>query len=398
MSGSSAGTESVAAAGLTRSPDCPGRPVLATVSRGDPLTPYLTAALADRYPIAAQVDVELSGLRRAVVGALTLRRDRAAWSEHYMKSNVGFWLRSRAASRGLAASSGPVDIVVQTHALFDAVGAVDAAAERTVVYIDCTYRQAERGWPAWAPLRGRNRARWMARETALYRAAAHLFTFTEAARTSIMDDYGVEPDRVTTVGAGVNFRAAPERLRPADHVGARPEPTVLFVGKDFERKGGDVLLRAFAQVRRRVPQARLQIVGCLPTGRLGDGVEVLGRIDDRARMAELYSRATAFCLPSLFDPAPLVVLEAMSHGLPCVLSRAAAAHVGSVLSEGGGWVADDGDAQELAEGLLTVLQQPDQAHRAGVIARRAMAERYRWSDVVARMVPAIDAAAARLVQ
>lgn len=144
------------------------RPTLATVARGDPLVPYLHAALAERYTVAAEVDVELAGLRRAAVGALTIRPGMEAWSQRYMKSTIGFRLRSRAAARGLAAIEDDVDVVVQTHALFR------AASDRTVVYIDCTYLQAEREWPAWTPLRGSSRNRWLRHETALYRAAAHL--------------------------------------------------------------------------------------------------------------------------------------------------------------------------------------------------------------------------------
>ncbi|WP_375484337.1 glycosyltransferase family 4 protein [uncultured Jatrophihabitans sp.] len=375
--------------GTTHDPDArqPSgrRPTLATVSRGDPLTPYLHAALAARYSITADVDVELTGLSRAAVGALTVRPTRDAWDEKYMKSNVGARLRTRAARRGLAPVLDRTDVVVQTHALFQAV------TDRTVLYIDCTYRQAERGWPAWTPLRGASRARWLRHETTLYRQAAHLFAFTDAARSSLVDDYGVPEGRVTTVGAGVNFYAEPHSPTPS----AAGPPTVLFVGKDFARKGGDVLLHAFARVRAVRPDVRLQIVGCEPDGPLPDGVEVLGRVTDRQRMVELYAGATVFCLPSRFDPAPLVVLEAMSTGLPCVLSRGAAAHVHGVLGDGGGWLAEDGDSDRLAEGILTYVQSPDAARRAGAVAQRATAERFRWSDVVERMAPAIAAIAAR---
>ena len=47
---------------------------------------------------------------------------------------------------------------------------------------------------------------------------------------------------------------------PVERTADRP-PTVLFVGRQFARKGGDVLLSAFREARREVPEARLGVVG-----------------------------------------------------------------------------------------------------------------------------------------
>ncbi len=358
-------------------------PRLALVSRGDPLTSYLHAALARRYPVVADIDVELRGARRAAVAAMTFRPTWPRWAGRYMKSNLGFRARSGLARRRLDELDEPFDVVVQTHALFDAGPAA------TVVYVDCTYLEAVRGWPAWTPLRGPAETQWLRSERRLYRRATHLFAFTARSRDSLVEDYGVDPARITIVGAGVNFRTDPSALPNASADGAR---TILFVGKEFERKGGPQLLDAFRRVRGEFPDVRLQIVGATPSGILPDGVDLLGEVDSRARMDELYAQADIFCLPSLFDPAPLVVLEAMGHGLPCVLSEGASAHVRTLVDDrSGGWAAPTGDATGIAEGLLTYLRDPVSAQRAGETARRAMSEAYTWDCVVDRMAPVLDA-------
>lgn len=352
------------------------------VSRGDPLTSYLHAALARRYSVVADIDVELHGLTRAGVAALTVRPTWPRWVGRYMKSNLGFVARSALARRRLDDIERPVDLVVQTHALFH------ARTPATFVYIDCTYAEAERGWPAWTPLRGRARARWLQAERELYRGAVHLFVFTTRGRDSLIRDYGVAPETITVTGSGVNFRDDPAALRHDVPPGRR---NILFVGKEFERKGGAVLLEAFAQVRAEFPDVRLQMVGTGVPGPVPDGVDQLGVVDDRARMDELYAQAEVFCLPSLFDPAPMVVLEAMAHGLPCVLSRDASAHVRQLVDDGsGGWVAETGDAAGLAAGLRAYLADPGDALRVGDVARRAMAESYTWDRVVARMAPDLE--------
>ena len=159
------------------------------------------------------------------------------------------------------------------------------------------------------------------------------------------------------------------------------------------RKGGEVLLEAFEIVRRAVPEARLQIVGTQLPGleRAPDGVDALGLVRDRGRIADLYRNASVFCLPSLFDPSPLVVLEAMAWGLPCVLSRDASQHVRHVIErDAAGRIAETGDAAGLATAIIDYLHDPDAARVAGARARRAVLAGYQWADVVDRMAPAIE--------
>ncbi|MDQ2758656.1 MAG: glycosyltransferase family 4 protein [Actinomycetota bacterium] len=353
--------------------------------RGDALTPHLNAALSERYTVVGRVDAELTRVERLLVAGVTFRPSRRSWVERFYKSNLAVTLRSRRADSALRAvearSDTGVDVVVQTHALF-ALG-----DPRAVLYVDCTHRQSADHWPDWNPLRGRALQRWLVRERRQYHGAAHLFAFSEPTRASLVDDYGVPAERVTVVGAGVNFDRLPtQRSRPADAA-----PTVLFVGNDFERKGGPQLLEAFRLVRARVPGARLQVVGTPHPIPPQDGVEVIGRVDGREAMSRLYAAASVFVLPSTFDPFPLVVLEAMAHGLPVVATRQCG--VPEMVVDGTtGMLVEPGDdlVPQLVEALVQVLGDPADAARLGAAGRRRVAERFLWSHVVDRMAPALE--------
>ena len=72
------------------------------------------------------------------------------------------------------------------------------------------------------------------------------------ARASLIDDYGVDPTRIEVIPPGVDVAA----WQPADHAGDGPMK-ILFVGFDFERKGGDVLLRAFDALPAGTAQLRI---------------------------------------------------------------------------------------------------------------------------------------------
>ncbi|QIG43367.1 glycosyltransferase family 4 protein [Nocardioides anomalus] len=346
-----------------------------------------SAAMRERFDVVGRLDTELSAAERLQVAAATYRPSRARWTERFYKSNRGVELRSRHARAGLATADA-ADVVFQTHALFETSDA------RTVMYVDCTHQQSMAQWPAWNPLRGRSLERWLARERRQYHAAAHLFAFCTETATSLATDYGVPADRITVVGAGLNFETLPEPDTDRDGRGDTA-PTVLFVGNDFKRKGGPQLLAAFADVRHRIPTARLWVVGTPHRLPAEPGVTQLGRIGSREELSRLYARADVFCLPSLFDPFPGALLEAMASGLPSVVT--ATCGVPEMVVEGTtATTVGRGDTMisELTGALVRLLLDADERSRMGAAARRRVEERFLWSHVVDRMAPAIERLAA----
>lgn len=350
---------------------------LALASRGDALTPYLFGALERRFPVAGRIDPELTRLQRYLVAARTFRPKRTEWVERFYKSSLAYRLRSGNAARQIGRLADPFDAVLQVHALFD------VPTVPSVLYIDCTHHQSAEQWPAWNPLSGPALQAWYDRERSEYLRAVHLFAFSEETRRSLIDDYGVPAERVTRVGAGINAHALPD---PAP--GASETPTILFVGNDFIRKGGRVLLSAFEQVRREVPGARLVLVGTDPDIEPGDGVQVLGRINDREQIARLYREADVFALPSFFDPFPLVLMEAMSFGLPVVASRSCG--IPEIVDESvTGELVTAGSVDELAAALAGLLRDPARARAMGDAGRRRVLASMTWDHVVDRMAGAL---------
>jgi glycosyltransferase involved in cell wall biosynthesis len=362
-------------AASTRTPGSATSMVLA--SRGDALTPYLFRALSERFEIAGQLGVDLTKVQRYLVALATFRPSRTAWVEKFYKSSRAYRYRSSNAARGLAEVKAPFDLVFQIHALFDIPETTSA------LYIDCTHHQSAANWPAWNPLSGAELDAWYTRERAEYHRAAHLFAFCDATRRSLIEEYGVPEDRVTTTYAGVNLDSLPVLDGHAE------VPTILFIGNDFVRKGGEDLLAAFRIVRAAIPNVRMQLVGTDPHIAAQDGVEVLGRINDRARIEELYSGASVFTVTSYFDPFPLVLLEAMAFGLPVVASRSCG--IPEIVEDGiTGKLVDAGDVEAIAGALIATLSDPESARLAGRAGRARVEKLYTWSAVVDRMTPALE--------
>lgn len=186
-----------------------------------------------------------------------------------------------------------------------------------------------------------------------------------------LDAVGLGDVRVEVVPAGVDL----ERFRPrppADGV-----PTAVFVGRLVAKKGLDVLAEAWPAVRRAVPGARLLVLGDGPlrhlvTDLVDDGVVFVPPQTGRRaqQVAETIAAASVVVTPSHTGPDGdaesllLVNLEAQASGRAVVTT----AHGGIpefVQPDRTALVVPEGDAGALTDAIVTVLRDPDLAHRLG---------------------------------
>lgn len=150
-----------------------------------------------------------------------------------------------------------------------------------------------------------------AERSALSRARK-VFTFSRCAAVDLIRRHGLDDDHVVTVGAGPNVTPGHERKRKRRH-GMVP---VLFIGRDFQRKGG----RTFLSVARHLPKLRFVAVtdAALSIARPAN-VTILPPCPQRG-VQDWFGRCRLFFFPTDYEPFGLVVLEAMAHGLPVVAS------------------------------------------------------------------------------
>ena len=341
------------------------------------------AALAKRFNMVDVVRPELTNLEKWLNRALHFNPDRQQWSAHNHVNTWAFERRTRHAARLLREWQGRYDVLFQVHTIFSP--GHDPRKTKVVLHTDNTYQLSERAYPAWANLRGRERNEWVQREGDVYRSAAFLFPRSEFLRQSLINDYGCDPQRVIVVGGGGNYPLADISTKRYD------QQTALFVGYDFKRKGGEVLLDAWTIVRKRLPKARLQIVGPPKTRDLA-GVEWLGSITDRQKLAKTYHEASLFVMPSIFEPWGFVYYEAMAFGVPCIGSDYGATP--EVISHDvTGTLVPRNEPEALAEALVQLLSNPERAAAMGRAAQYEMQQGKSWDAVAERMAPFIVQAA-----
>jgi glycosyltransferase involved in cell wall biosynthesis len=149
-------------------------------------------------------------------------------------------------------------------------------------------------------------------------------------------------------------------------------PTILFVGGDLARKGGDLLLDAFRELSGR---ARLLLVTPDDVA-APEGVEVVhGATPSSPALIDAYRRADVFCLPTRGDCTPVVLGEAMAAGLPAITTRIGS-NAETVTDGVEGIIIDVDDAAELSTALGRLVADPGLRNRMGAAARAKAVERY----------------------
>ena len=363
-----------------------GRGPRARFVRGTRNEPGFLAALDRRFEVIGTVEPRLGRLHRAVSLTRYAHPNRDAWRSRAGLNPRVYRQLTADAERRLSRSEARYDLIMLLQTLFSLGSPADA--RRYTVFTDNIYSLTARFYPAWAPLGRRDGIERARLEQEACRGARYVFA-TSDFRHAMLEDYGCDPDRVIRVGLGANA------LRTSLDEGRDGSRAALFVGVDFERKGGETLLRAWPAVRERLPQAELWVVGPrghAPAGAVRLGIHWLGFVSDREQLTALYSHAQAFMLPSLFEPFGRSVFEAMGHGLPCVVSDRGG--IAETVQPGvDGLVVPAGDPEALADALTLLLGDPDLARRMGASGHRKVLAHDTWDEVVARMAPHIEAAA-----
>ncbi len=365
------------------------------VRQPGPRTKYgtLFKALGDRFELVDVYDGTLRGVDRLINGLMTFHPNWQRWRQRFYMNVPAFRTRSNRVAAYLDSMKDQADIVFQLGALFDARWTTSPLP--SVIYADYTATlSAKQPDAGRSPFTSKQRQEWIRLETQAFKQASHIYAWSDFTRTSLLNDYQLPETTVTTVGGGLNFAQLPDL---AEKNSENP-PTALFIGKDFYRKGGDHLLRAFAQTRTHLPNARLLLLtrDPIPADLPLEGVELIAPTWDRSEIDALYRRADLFVLPSRLETWGDVLLEAMAYGLPCISMAGAAMEEIVVDGQTGALVSLTGDdISPLSTALTQLLGNPTLRHQQGHAARLRVEEHFTWERVVDRMAPMIEAACVR---
>jgi D-inositol-3-phosphate glycosyltransferase len=230
----------------------------------------------------------------------------------------------------------------------------------------------------------------------------HLIAESQASKDHMVQDYGVDPERIEIIPCGVDTSIFhPQDRQQARHrLGLPGGPLLLFIGRLQPLKGIDTLLRCAHDVRQRHDDVQVLIVGGgidtddlherqererlhALTRELGLGEHVrFIHAQPQEQLAYYYTAADVLVMPSHYESFGMVVLEAMACGTPVVAS-----HVGglasTVLPGQTGFLAPVGDVQAFAWSIEQLISTPSLWQSMSEAAYRR-AQAYTWPRIMKR--------------
>ena len=168
---------------------------------------------------------------------------------------------------------------------------------------------------------------------------------------------------------------------------------LLAYGRFVKKKGFDILLQAFADIRPMLPDIRLTLVGDGPEREklaalllsldLSEAVSLSGWTDDVVALLDAHD---VFVLPSLSEPFGIVLLEAMARGKGIVATTTEGP--GEFLTEQECFFCSPGSVESLRDALLVACQEPDELRQRASAAHTLFKAEYQPTRVVEKLVAA----------
>ncbi|HEV2472464.1 MAG TPA: glycosyltransferase family 4 protein, partial [Chthonomonadales bacterium] len=203
-----------------------------------------------------------------------------------------------------------------------------------------------------------------------YRNASALFPWSHWAAASMVEDYGAQPDRVHVIPPGVDLETWSFARGEQDNGAVN----ILFVGGDFYRKGGDMLLEWAAATSRK--RWKMHLVTREKPGNLPPRVRIYnGLSSNDPRLMQLYRQADLFVLPTRGDCFSIASIEAMAAGLPVILSCTGGTR--DIVRHGEtGLLIPPGDRDALFDSMHYLLADGERMRQMGAAARRDAEQRF----------------------
>lgn len=216
-----------------------------------------------------------------------------------------------------------------------------------------------------------------------YKSCKAIFTMGKWLKKDLVERCGIPDNKVFHVGGGINLDINKINPKP------KTNNKILFVGRDFKRKGGFLVYEAFKYLRNINNEVQLFVAGPIknPIIEPIEGYIFLGECS-HDQLSDLFNTCDIFCMPSYFEAYGLVFVEALSYGLPCI-GRNAYEMPYFIENNETGYLLDKDDPKELASLMDKLLT--NKYIKDNVLKRKKWyLDEYSWSSVASRIFNVIN--------
>jgi len=230
------------------------------------------------------------------------------------------------------------------------------------------------------------RKEWQMR---IYNQCAGVFAESKWLADSLIEDSGISPEKVHVIDLGIHVK--PELTHHSFGEKGKQEKTIFFVGRDFFRKGGHLVVESFKLLRKKYSKnVKLIIAGPKSwplTGGIPEGVRFIGDAS-KENIRKYFKTSDVFCMPSYFEGGYAIVFaEALCFGIPCI-GRNIQGMSEIIKPVTNGYLLNSDSIDELAELIIKVIE--DGKMKSGVEKMsKSYKDYYSWDRVALDMVKII---------
>lgn len=227
-----------------------------------------------------------------------------------------------------------------------------------IIYMtDATFQQLQGYYTSFSNLAAYNVKQGIALDKRAFQKAAHCMLASDWCRQSAINDYDIPARNISVVPCGANLEAIP----PVSTERNKGDICrLLFLGVEWERKGGDIALDTYYQLKEQGVPVQLHLIGCVPPHDISgeDGITTIPFLDknneaDFKKLDTIFRQTDFLLLPTRAECAGIVFCEASAYGIPSIST-----HTGGVSTyvregENGVTLSPEADPAEYA----AVIQQ-----------------------------------------
>jgi len=288
--------------------------------------------------------------------------------------------------------------VVHSHTWYGAMAGYMAKVLYDVPYVATVHSlEPLRPWKVEQLGRSYHLTSWI--EKVALENADRIVAVSTHSRREILELFDVKPERVVVIHNGIDLNvwrpSAADATRKAFDITG---DYILFVGRTSRQKGMVHLIDAMKDV-----DAGVRLVCCTSAADTKElEQEIAAKVQGEPRVTwintllreeqyiELYSNATVFACPSVYEPFGIINLEAMACERPVVASAVGGIQE-VVVPESTGLLVPPADPQALAAALNRVLRDRPMAKRMGLAGRKRVEEHFSWTSIADKTLSMYEA-------
>jgi glycosyltransferase involved in cell wall biosynthesis len=193
-----------------------------------------------------------------------------------------------------------------------------------IIYMtDATFSQIQGYYPYFSNLANYNIKAGIEIDKRAFEKAAHCMLASEWNRQSALEDYKINGNKISVAPLGANMDHVPQSIELNKNQSVQCR--LLFLGVEWDRKGGDIVLEAFQLLKQKGINVHLHIIGCVPPVDVSTEKNIIvipfldkNRQEDFEQLHKIFLQTDFLLLPTRAECAGVVFCEASAYGIPSI--------------------------------------------------------------------------------